>query len=56
MTAAKVFLVDLADVGGVWRAFSFIGLGLVLIGIALVYQRFLFGGPKKSAGTSDPAP
>lgn len=56
MTAAKVFLVDLADVGGVWRAFSFIGLGLVLIGIALVYQRFLFGGPKRTAGTGDPAP
>lgn len=46
LTAAKVFLVDLSDVTGVWRAFSFIGLGLVLIGIALVYQRFLFGGPK----------
>lgn len=41
-TACKVFLLDLAGVGGVWRAFSFIGLGFVLIGIALVYQRFLF--------------
>ena len=27
---------------GVWRALSFIGLGLVLIGIALLYQRLLF--------------
>ena len=48
-TAAKVFLVDLADVEGVWRAFSFIGLGLVLIGIALVYQRFLFGGRRSDS-------
>ncbi|TBW34415.1 DUF2339 domain-containing protein [Siculibacillus lacustris] len=41
-TACKVFLLDLADVGGIWRAGSFLGLGLVLIGIALVYQRILF--------------
>jgi uncharacterized membrane protein len=51
-TAAKVFLIDLADVGGVWRAFSFIGLGVVLIGIALVYQRFLFGTGEKGKGAS----
>jgi uncharacterized membrane protein len=46
LTAVKVFLLDLSNVGGVWRAFSFIGLGLVLIGIALVYQRFLFAAKK----------
>ncbi|WP_333822008.1 DUF2339 domain-containing protein [Pinisolibacter sp.] len=51
-TAAKVFLIDLADVGGVWRAFSFIGLGVVLIGIALVYQRFLFARPGDGKGAS----
>ena len=42
LTAAKVFLYDLAGVQGVYRAFSFIGLGLVLIGIGLLYQRLLF--------------
>ena len=47
LAACKVFLIDLADVGGVWRAFSFIGLGLVLIGIALIYQRFLFAGRRE---------
>jgi uncharacterized membrane protein len=52
VTAAKVFLLDLADVGGVWRAFSFIGLGVVLIGIALVYQRFLFARPGDGKGAS----
>jgi uncharacterized membrane protein len=42
LTAAKVFLYDLAGVEGVFRAFSFIGLGLVLMGIGLLYQRLLF--------------
>jgi uncharacterized membrane protein len=42
LTAAKVFLYDLAGVQGVFRAFSFIGLGLVLMGIGLLYQRLLF--------------
>ncbi len=43
----KVFLLDLAGLGGVWRAISFIGLGGVLIGVGLVYQRLLF--PKGAA-------
>jgi uncharacterized membrane protein len=37
----KVFLVDLANLEGVMRALSFIGLGLALVGIGLAYQRFL---------------
>lgn len=40
----KVFLVDMANLEGIWRALSFMGLGLVLIGIGLLYQRLLFGG------------
>src|SRR5262245_19639730 len=38
----KVFLHDLAGLQGIWRALSFIGLGLVLIGIGWLYQRLLF--------------
>ncbi|MEM6712642.1 MAG: DUF2339 domain-containing protein [Pseudomonadota bacterium] len=37
----KVFLLDLAELEGVLRALSFIGLGLVLMGIGFVYQRAL---------------
>ncbi|MCX5493657.1 DUF2339 domain-containing protein [Kaistia dalseonensis] len=43
LTVLKVFLVDMANLEGVWRAFSFMGLGIVLIGIGLLYQRLLFG-------------
>lgn len=40
----KVFLFDLAGLGGVWRALSFLGLGAALMTIALVYQRVLRPG------------
>jgi uncharacterized membrane protein len=42
LTVAKVFVVDMDALTGVWRALSFIGLGLVLVGIGLLYQRLLF--------------
>jgi uncharacterized membrane protein len=45
----KVFLIDLAYLTGVMRALSLIGLGLVLIGIGLVYQRFLRQRPNDAA-------
>ena len=38
---AKVFLFDMAALTGFLRALSFIGLGAVLVGIGLVYQRLL---------------
>jgi uncharacterized membrane protein len=39
---AKVFLIDLSGLTGGFRALSFIGLGLVLVGIGWLYQRLLF--------------
>lgn len=51
LATAKVFLVDMADLTGAWRAFSFIGLGLTLIAIGAVYQRILF--PKRPSDEAD---
>lgn len=42
LTIAKVFLYDMAGLTGIFRALSFIGLGLVLVGIGYLYQRMLF--------------
>jgi len=42
LTIAKVFLVDMSGLTGVYRALSFIGLGLVLVAIGWLYQRILF--------------
>jgi uncharacterized membrane protein len=52
LSVLKVFLFDLSGLEGVLRALSFIGLGLVLIGIGLVYQKFVFvrkQGPAQAA-------
>jgi uncharacterized membrane protein len=37
----KVFVIDLANLEGITRALSFIGLGLALVGIGLAYQKLL---------------
>ena len=42
LTVLKVFLVDMADLKGIWQSLSFIGLGVVLLGIGWLYQRLLF--------------
>ncbi len=41
LAVLKVFLFDMAELTGLLRALSFIGLGGVLIGIGLAYQRLL---------------
>ena len=43
IAVAKVFIFDMSELEGVLRALSFIGLGAVLIGIGLFYQRMLTG-------------
>jgi uncharacterized membrane protein len=43
----KVFLLDMADLTGLYRVASFLGLGLSLVGIGLVYQRFVFPAAQK---------
>ncbi|ADE54858.1 DUF2339 domain-containing protein [Coraliomargarita akajimensis] len=44
LTVGKVFLIDAAELEGLFRVLSFLCLGLVLIGIGFVYNRFVFGG------------
>lgn len=52
---AKVFLIDMSGLEGAWRALSFIGLGAALIGIGLVYQRFVFR-PMRGGEGGGPSP
>ena len=47
VTALKVFLLDMAGLTGLYRVGSFLGLGLSLIGIGYIYQRFVFARPDK---------
>jgi uncharacterized membrane protein len=53
LTVLKVFLVDMSDLAGIYRALSFLGLGAVLIGIGWFYQRLLF---PRAPAVSEPAP
>jgi uncharacterized membrane protein len=54
LTVLKVFLVDMHDLTGVLQGLSFIGLGIVLLGIGWLYQRLLF--PRRAgASASSPA-
>lgn len=54
LAVVKVFLVDMSNLQGILRALSFIGLGAVLIGIGLFYQKILTG--RERSGPSGPAP
>jgi uncharacterized membrane protein len=42
LTVLKVFLIDMRDLTGIYQGLSFIGLGVVLLGIGWLYQRLLF--------------
>ncbi|WP_313665237.1 DUF2339 domain-containing protein [Shinella sp.] len=49
ISVVKVFLIDMSNLEGILRALSFIGLGAVLIGIGLFYQKIL----SRKSGTED---
>jgi len=42
LTILKAFLIDMSELTGVYRALSFMVLGLVLVAIGWLYQRILF--------------
>ena len=42
LTIGKAFLIDMSELTGVYRALSFMGLGVVLVAIGWLYQRILF--------------
>jgi uncharacterized membrane protein len=50
LTVLKVFLVDMRGLAGIYQALSFIGLGIVLLGIGWLYQRLLF--PRRAIATA----
>jgi uncharacterized membrane protein len=51
LTILKAFLIDMSTLSGVYRALSFMCLGLVLVAIGWLYQRILF-----RKGTPPPVP
>ncbi|MCC7427323.1 MAG: DUF2339 domain-containing protein [Alphaproteobacteria bacterium] len=51
LTVCKVFLSDMAELTGILRVLSFLGLGFALIAIGWLYQRFVF--PPRAAGPDE---
>ncbi len=49
LTTAKVFLWDMSGLVGLWRVLSFLGLGLVLIGLGAAYRRLVAQPPRMEA-------
>jgi uncharacterized membrane protein len=45
LAVGKVFLIDLAHLQDLYRVFSLFGLGVSLMLLAYLYQRFVFGSP-----------
>ncbi|NBB84097.1 MAG: DUF2339 domain-containing protein, partial [Alphaproteobacteria bacterium] len=54
LALAKAFLWDAAALDGLWRVASFLGLGIALLLIAWLFQRFV--GTAERATTAAPAP
>ena len=51
-----MFVYDLSGLEGALRAFSFIGLGLALIAIGLVYQKLVFAPARPPAALQNAEP
>jgi uncharacterized membrane protein len=57
VTVIKVFVWDMAELSGLYRAASFLGLGLSLVAIGYLYQRFVLPSPSGDAnGGAEDAP
>ncbi len=53
VTILKIFIYDLSFLDTLYRIFSFIGLGLILLGVSYLYQRYraMIVGPTESEST-----
>lgn len=49
VTVAKVFLYDASELEGLFRVFSFLGLGLSLMGLSWFYTRFVFNREREGS-------
>ena len=47
IASAKGFLFDARNLEGLLRVGSFLGLGITLMGLGFVWQKWVFGGRKK---------
>lgn len=56
LAVAKVFVLDTAKLEDLWRVMSYFGLGVVLIALGYVYQRWVFRRSDKADEASEGGP
>jgi uncharacterized membrane protein len=56
LTVSKVFLLDAENLTGLYRVFSFLGLGLSLLAISYFYGRFVFGAGSEGQAEASASP
>ena len=56
LTVLKVFLVDLLELGGIYRILGFMGIGVVLLVVSFLYQRTRKKTPEAGAPTKEAGP
>jgi uncharacterized membrane protein len=59
VTILKIFIFDLSFLETLYRIFSFIGLGLILLGVSYLYQKYkdiILGTKNERGEESEPAP
>lgn len=56
LVVGKIFLVDMSGLGGLLRVASFLGLGLCLLALAYLYQRFNLGDERVEPAQVERAP
>lgn len=49
LTVSKVFLYDASELEGLYRVFSFLGLGVSLLGLSWFYTRFVFTAKEEAS-------
>ena len=49
LTVGKVFFIDAAELEGLYRVLSFLGLGVALIGIGFFYNKIVFVKDSKNS-------
>jgi uncharacterized membrane protein len=56
VTVLKVFISDMAGLQGLYRVASFLGLGLSLVAIGWIYQRFVYPAARREQTPASPLP
>jgi uncharacterized membrane protein len=56
LAIVKVFVYDMSALSDLYRVFSFLGLGVSLLLLAYLYQRYVFGADPQTVSRNGESP